>query len=174
MYTHHQKSLLQQIPSFIFGFGLCVCLISCGPQPGQPHESTEPFTGEVAYDSTLAAELGADDYGMKMYVFAFLRSGPNRDLDSTEQQQLQRAHMDNISRMADEGKLVLAGPFGGDGDIRGLYIFDVPTVEEAEALTNSDPAIQAGSLVMELIPWYGAATLPLVNEWYKKVTKQKI
>jgi len=50
----------------------------------------------------------------------------------------------------------------------------VETVEEPEALTNSDPAIQAGSLVMELIPWYGSAALMEVNEIHQKIAKINI
>ena len=46
--------------------------------------------------------------------------------------------------------------------------------EEAEALTNTDPAIQAGSLVMELIPWYGSAALMEVNEIHGKIAKINI
>ena len=63
------------------------------------------------YDSLAAAEYGADEYGMKQYVMAFLKKGPNRDLDSAAAMELQMAHMENIDRMAEEGKLVLAGPF---------------------------------------------------------------
>ena len=47
---------------------------------------------------------------------------------------------------------MLAGPFADDGVLRGIYVFDVATVAEAEALTKTDPAIQAGQLVMELHP----------------------
>ena len=126
------------------------------------------------YDSLLASQLGADDYGMKQYVMAFLKRGPNRDQDSATAARLQRAHLDNIFRLADEGKLVLAGPFADDGDIRGIYIFDVKTVQEAEALTSTDPAIQAGRLVMELHPWYGSAALMKVVEISKKISKEKI
>ena len=123
------------------------------------------------YDSTYAARLGADDYGMKSYVMAFLKAGPNRDRDSAASADLQRAHLDNIHRLAEEGKLVLAGPFLHDGELRGIYVFDVETVEEAEELTDSDPAIQAGSLVMELIPWYGSAALMEVNGIHARIQK---
>ena len=68
----------------------------------------------------------------------------------------------------------LAGPFFGDGDIRGIYIFNVQSVEEAEALTNSDPAIKAGSLVMELKEWYGSAALMAVNELHHQVAKKGV
>ncbi|HKJ67477.1 MAG TPA: YciI family protein [bacterium] len=108
---------------------------------------------EQGYDSTLAAEYGADPYGMKTYVMAFLRRGPNRDLDSTQAAELQNAHLRNIGRMADEGTLVLAGPFLDDGPLRGIYVFDVETIEESKALVRTDPAIQAGSLTMELKEW---------------------
>ena len=126
------------------------------------------------YDAQRAAKAGADEYGMKMYVMAFLYRGPNRERPKAEAEKLQRAHLDNINRLAKEGKLVLAGPFGGDGDLRGIYVFDVSTVEEAKALTDSDPAIQAGSLKMELLPWYGSAGLTELNELHQVMSKNPI
>ena len=123
------------------------------------------------YDKTLADKLGADDYGMKKYVLAFLKAGPNRSQDSLEAMQLQKAHLDNIGRLAEEGKLALAGPFLDTGKLRGIYIFNVETIEEAKSLTETDPAIQAGSLVMELHPWYGSAGLMKVNEIHSQIQK---
>jgi uncharacterized protein len=147
-------------------------LLSCKPEvtveTKVPTDDTETF----AYDSTLAAKLGADDYGMRKYVMAFLKAGPNRDQDSTTAADLQRAHMDNIVRMAEEGKLAVAGPFLDGGDLKGVYIFNVSTIEEAKALTETDPAIKAGRLVMELHPWYGSAATMMVNDWHKKVQKK--
>jgi len=134
-------------------------------------------SAEVAstYDEGLAAELGADDYGMKTYVMAFLTSGNSEGIDSLKRVQLQRGHLDNITRLAEEGKLVLAGPFyGNDDDLRGIYIFDVSTLEEARELTETDPAIQAGTLKMELRLWYGSAALMKVNELHTKVAKKGI
>lgn len=150
-------------------------LISCESNSVVNKNASNPEPeNNSTYDSLLASQLGADDYGMKQYVMAFLKRGPNRDQDSATAARLQRAHLDNIFRLADEGKLVLAGPFADDGDIRGIYIFDVKTVQEAEALTSTDPAIQAGRLVMELHPWYGSAALMKVVEISKKITKEKI
>lgn len=126
------------------------------------------------YDPELAAKYGADDYGMKKYVLAFLKRGPNQDLDSLKKMELQAAHMANITRMAEEGKLVLAGPFFGNDDLRGIYIFDVQSIKEAEDLTNSDPAILEGSLVMELKEWYGSAALVGVNETHNSLMKKQI
>jgi uncharacterized protein YciI len=128
---------------------------------------------QTTYDAALAKKLKADEYGMRTYVMAFLKAGPNRNRPAEEARKLQRAHLDNINRLAAEGKLVLAGPFADDGPIRGIYIFDVPTVAEAEALTRSDPAIQAGSLAMELHPWYGSAALMMVNEVHERIEQKK-
>lgn len=137
-------------------------------EPAKESEKTSIF------DSVLAARYGADDYGMKQYVMAFLKSGPNRDRSEEEAATLQRGHMENITRLANEGKLVLAGPFLGEGELRGIYIFNVTTIEEAQALTETDPAIQAGSLIMELLPWYGSAALMGVNEEHYKLSKKSI
>lgn len=82
--------------------------------------------------------------------------------------------MANIGRLAEEGKLVVAGPFFGNDELRGIYIFNVSNIEEAEKLTNTDPAIQAGSLIMELKEWYGSAALMEVNETHQKISKIKI
>ena len=140
--------------------------------PAQAEQAQESEKG--AFDPDLAAKFGADDYGMKKYVLAFLKRGPNQDLDSLRKMELQAAHMANITRMAEEGKLVLAGPFFGNDDLRGIYIFDVQSLQEAEELTNSDPAVQAGSLVMELKEWYGSAALVGVNETHNKLMKKQI
>jgi uncharacterized protein YciI len=126
---------------------------------------------QSSYDAALAARLKADDIGMRTYVMALLKAGPNRDRPAEEAQRLQAAHRANIDRLAAQGKLILAGPFADDGVLRGIYVFDVPTVAEAEALTNTDPAIQAGQLVMELHPWYGSAALMMVNEVHGKIQK---
>lgn len=152
----------------IIAFGL-LSFAACS-SPSAP-KATIPQTAVEGFDSLLAAELGADPYGMKSYVMAFLYRGENRSLDSLKAAELQRAHLDNIQRMAKEGQLVLAGPFMDGGDLRGIYIFNVATVEEAEALTKTDPAIQAGSLRMELKPWYGSAAVMKVNDWHARIAE---
>lgn len=127
-----------------------------------------------SYDSTKAKAYGADKYGMKKYVIAFLKRGPNRDRDSSEVAALQKAHLDNINKMVEARQLVLAGPFFGDGDLRGIYVFNVQSIAEAEALTNTDPAVQAGSLVMELKEWYGSAALMEVKDIHSTIAEEEI
>lgn len=126
------------------------------------------------YDAALAKKLGADEYGMKKYVMAFLKSGPNRLKDSAARMQLQMAHLKNITRLADEGKLVVAGPFLDDQPIKGIFIFNVESIEEAKALTETDPAIIAGSLVMELHPFYCSAALMEVTGIHNKLQSKGI
>lgn len=126
------------------------------------------------YDSVLAKKTGADDYGMKQYVMAFLKSGPVKITDSTKRVNLQMAHLKNIQRLAAENKLVVAGPFLDNQPIRGIYIFNVASVEEARALTATDPAIQAGTLEMELHPWYGSAALVETLRIHPTLEKKKV
>lgn len=145
-------------------------LFGCGDSVDKIDEN---ITEDVAqdYDQMLAEELGADDYGMKQYVMAFLKAGPNQSMDSTRAANLQRAHLDNIKRLAEDGKLILAGPFIGSGELRGIYVFDVRTVEEARELTKTDPAVEAGRLEMELHSWYGSAALMELNDIHSKISK---
>jgi uncharacterized protein YciI len=126
------------------------------------------------YDAQLAQKLGADQYGMKTYVMAFLKSGPNRLKDSVARMELQKAHLKNITKLVEEGKLIVAGPFMDDQPIRGIFIFNVSTIEEAKKLTETDPAIKAGSLIMELHPWYGSAALMETVSIHKKIEKNSV
>ena len=153
---------------------LITALWSCTEKPTEPVVVEDAAEKGIVFDSLRAAKAGADDYGMRRYVMALLKEGPNRDQDSTEAALLQRAHLDNITRMAEEGKLVMAGPFFDDWEVKGIYIFAVETVEEAEELTRTDPAIQAGRLVMELHPWYGSAALMKAGEIHERLAKESI
>lgn len=140
-------------------------------------DSAAVSTGEVdeaGFDAELAKRLGADEYGMKTYVLALLKKGPNRDMTEAEAMELQTAHMKNIQRLADEGKLVVAGPFLDGGDLMGIYIFDVKSLEEARALTESDPAVQRGSLEMELHTWYGSAAMKEINSIHSKLMDRSV
>lgn len=144
----------------------------CKTEAEKPSVKADTLIDANAYDATLVKRLNADERGMKKYVMAFLKKGPKRDQDSLTVIKLQEGHMANIQRMADEGMLILAGPFMDDGDLRGIYIFNLESVEEAEALTKTDPAIQAGRLIMELHPWYGSAALQEVNGIHKRISKE--
>ncbi len=126
------------------------------------------------YDSSFAKRLGADEYGMKQYVIAFLKSGLVKIADSTKRAELQKKHLKNIIRLAKEGKLIVAGPFLDNGEIRGIFIFNVETVEEAKDLADTDPKVKAGTLILELHPWYGSAAIAAIPEIEKKIQKNKI
>ena len=93
---------------------------------------------------------------MSTVYLAFLKRGPNRkdgDDQTPEIQELQKAHLANINRLAGMKKLVAAGPFGDDSDLRGIFVFRVASLPEAEELCATDPMVKVGRLVVELHPW---------------------
>ena len=136
---------------------------------------TSGFAQNDKYDAELAKKLGADDMGMRHYVLVILKTGPNDGtVKGKEREDIFAGHFANIQRLADEGKLAVAGPFGkNDKSFRGLYIFNVETVEEAQKLTEMDPAVKAGIFVVDMTPWYASAALMATNEIHKKITKTK-
>lgn len=130
---------------------------------------------DTKYDESLAKSLKADDYGMKKYVFCLLKSGTNATASKEETKKLFEGDMANIGKLAKEGKLVVAGPFmKNDRNYRGIYIFNVETVEEAQALVATDPAINAKLLEAELTPWYATAALQETLKIHEKIAKKKI
>lgn len=91
---------------------------------------------------------------MKQYWLVLLKRGPNRAQDSTAAAKIQAAHMANMGRMHAAGKLVMAGPIGDKGDLRGIFIMDVANKEELEGLIAKDSAIITGRLMAEIHPWW--------------------
>ncbi len=112
------------------------------------------------FDEALAAKLGADDYGMKSYVLVILKSGSQNSADKAFVDSCFTGHMQNIRRLVDLGKLVVAGPIGkNDSGYRGIFILNTAEIEEANALLQTDPAIKEKLLAADLYPWYGSAAL---------------
>jgi uncharacterized protein YciI len=110
------------------------------------------------------SEPGKDSMVLKQYFFVMLTRGARRGeiTDTAIINKLQAGHMANMTRLAKEGKLLVAGPFGDDGNWRGIFVFDCDTKEEAEEILKSDPAIKAGRLDYEVHPWWTA-----MNSVYK-------
>ena len=104
----------------------------------------------------LAQENEEPKYEMKTYQMVFLYKGSNRNQDSLEVEKIQAEHLANIKRLADEEKLIVAGPFLDDKDLRGIFIFDVETEEEVRDLVETDLAIKTGRLRYENHPWMTA------------------
>ena len=100
-------------------------------------------------------EKETKEFKLKQYYFVMLVRGPNANsIDSLSLVKIQEGHMANINKMAESGKLQIAGPFGDDGNWRGIFIFDVATEEEVKELLKDDPAIQSGRLAYEIHPWW--------------------
>lgn len=124
------------------------------------------------YDEKLAIELGADDYGMKAYIFVMLKTGSNNSEDKALRDSCFKTHFSNMDSLVKKKKLIVAGPmFDNDQDIRGLFILDAKTETEADSMLLGDKAIQEGFLRAEFLKWYGSAALPVYLEASDKVWK---
>jgi len=111
-----------------------------------------PWWSEDIYKKAATSPLK-----METVYFGFLKRGPNRkpgDGETPEVQELQKAHLANINRLAETKKLVMAGPFGDDGDYRGIFVFRVGSLKEAQELAATDPMIKIDRLRLDLHPWH--------------------
>lgn len=126
------------------------------------------------YNDSLAKVYGGDDYGMKPYVLVILKTGTSTPANKTLTDSLFRGHMNNIGRLAKEGKLIVAGPLKkNDKNYRGIFILNVKTIEEAQALVNTDPAVSNHLLEAEFYGWYGSAALPAYLKVHEQIEKEK-
>lgn len=114
------------------------------------------FSQQKSSSDSAKKVIKEEGYEMKQYFFVMLTRGDNRTQDSATAARLQQGHMDNINRLATDGKIMVAGPFGDNGNWRGIFIFDATTKEEVEGYLNTDPAVKAGRLAYEIKPWWTA------------------
>jgi uncharacterized protein YciI len=160
----------------IFSLAILILIIACKTETKdtievveEPIETLEKTTKELK-EELIAKGYQVFDYVdektkdttlMQQYFIAFLKSGPNRSQSEEEASKLQSAHLAHLGKMYELGYADISGPFGDDGDIRGITIYNVPTYEMADSLANSDPMVKAGRLVIELHPWWAGKGLPL-------------
>lgn len=141
----------------------------------QTHSGKDTALINPNYDKSLAEKLGADDYGMKSYFLVILKTGPNTSTDKNLITESFKGHMDNIHRLVEEGKLIVAGPLKkNENNYRGIFILNaVNSVEEAKTLLQTDLAIKNGLLDYEIYTWYGSAALKEYLPAAEKITKIK-
>ena len=127
------------------------------------------------YNKQLADSLGGDEYGMKTYFLVILKTGSNKATDKKYLDPLFKGHMENIGRLAAKGQLIIAGPLGkNDRNYRGIFILNVKSIEEAQALLETDPTIKEKVLEAEIFKWYGSAAIPTYLPNHEKIEKVKM
>ena len=154
----------QMLAVFLAGVMLIGCKQTQQKQPVKEIEEPKISKAELKRELTdkgfqifdYIDEKTQDTVLMQQYFLAFLKSGPNRSHSKEEADSLQFLHLAHLTKMYEAGYADISGPFGDDGDIRGITIYNVPTLQMADSLANMDPAVQAGRLVIEVHPWWAA------------------
>lgn len=118
----------------------------------QKQEPVANTKTDTKYDLTSDTSVYSGE--MKRYWLVLLKKGPNRTQDSISAAKIQAGHMANINRLATEGKIIMAGPMGYDGDLRGIFIMNCKDSSEVEQFVNTDTAVMTGRLKMEYYPWW--------------------
>jgi uncharacterized protein YciI len=92
--------------------------------------------------------------GMQTIHIAMLYRGPSATKEATpETRKLQEAHLAHITKLANEGHALIAGPMGGDGDLRGVIFLKAANAAAAMALAVEDPSVKAGRLRVEIVSY---------------------
>jgi uncharacterized protein YciI len=137
--------------------------------------SSDTLNANRNYDKVLADKLGGDEYGMKKYFLVILKTGANTSNDKELINESFRGHMNNINRLVEEGKLIVAGPFEkNENNYRGIFVLNnIESIDDAKKLLQTDPAIKNGLLDYEIFSWYGSAALPEYVPFSDKIWKSK-
>ncbi len=103
---------------------------------------------------TFEYDHEGEKYIMQQYFLVFLKRGDTKIENKEEAAEIQKAHLAYLGGLYEQGYICMNGPFGDDGQIRGATVYRVASHEEAELLASGDPAVKAGSLKIEVHPWW--------------------
>lgn len=135
---------------------LALTLVLAGASfAGEPPKAADPQSGAPMEFESLQLVL-------------LVRPENAPDYPKEKLEEIQKAHLAHIGELAASGKLVIAGPFDDQSDVRfrGLELFRAGSIEEARQLAAEDPAVQAGRLEVVSATWYfqkGALAFPLAK-----------
>lgn len=124
------------------------------PEPKTQTEIREELLTKGYQIFDIIDEKTNDTIIMQQYFIAFLKNGPNKIQNEEESKRLLREHLEHLKNMYDMGYADISGPFGDVGEITGITIYNVPTLKMADSLANADPMVKAGSLEIEIHPWW--------------------
>ncbi len=99
---------------------------------------------------------------MTTVYLVFLIRGPSWTAEESEERdRLQIKHLAHLKKLKEGGQIIMVGPCAEESHLRGVCLYKVASLEEAKALAEADPAVQAGRLGVEIHPWWvSASTLP--------------
>jgi uncharacterized protein len=118
--------------------------------------------GEADRNSLEAERESLVPSDMTTVYLVFLNRGPTwTPEESEESDRLQIKHLAHLKKLKEGGQIIMVGPCQDGGQLRGVCLYRVDSLEEVKALAEADPAVQAGCLAVEIHPWWvSASTLP--------------
>ncbi|HUR11519.1 MAG TPA: YciI family protein [Flavitalea sp.] len=119
-------------------------------------------------DTTLVKQLGADEYGMKVFALVYLKPGNTPQTDASQATKIQKEHLKYLKSLMEKGTMLLLGPVMEEASIVGICIYNCD-IEEAKKLAQADPAVLSGKLSIEIHPWYGSAAIMKIPEIHKTI-----
>ena len=114
---------------------------------------------------------------LTVFIFLFcnkvlLKTGPANITDKAKLDSIFKGHMKNMQWLAAQNKLVVAGPLGkNDNKYEGIFVLNTDSKKEAEAMIETDTAIQSETLIAEYYLLYGSAALQETFGIHKKIEK---
>jgi len=110
------------------------------------------LAGAVAQSASQSVPAAPEQYFFYQLVLLY-RPANAPQLDADALKILQDAHMANIHKLANEGKLVVAGPLLDETPLRGIFVLKTESLDEAQRWTATDPAVHANRLAPEFHTW---------------------
>ena len=101
----------------------------------------------------IAQPVADEQSAAQDYIFSYLVLDQSNTLDEQEMQKAMAGHFSNMTKMAEAGDLLIAGPLAEpriDATYRGIFVFSTGDAQKGKELFNTDPSVQAGVFKPEM------------------------
>jgi uncharacterized protein YciI len=155
---------MRTIGSVLFGVGLLAC--ACASEAIGESSDVPASAQAAAASGTAKSKAEAPEMAFEQYQLVLLVRPENApDLPEERIEEIQTQHLAHLTKMGEEGYMVIAGPFSDQPDerLRGLCLYRVGSLDRAKELAGADPAVKAGRLEIEAMTWWveeGYMTFP--------------
>ena len=102
----------------------------------------------------LLSSVAFGEPGERTFTFVYIITGPATDVEPAVQQEAFAGHFSNMARMAEDGDLLVAGPFWkpmSSDDLRGMWIFSTDEIDQALEHAATDPPGKLGIFVFDAV-----------------------
>lgn len=151
--AHGKRRVKPRLTMLIVGAAIICCSAAVSSAQSPKTEAQEP------------------KYEMGTFYVCLLVKPPDWNAGKmADAQKIFPAHVKHVQGLLACGKAAIAGPFGDDTPIAGVFVMNASSPEEARAWEEADPLVKSAGFSVEVLKWWAAKGIMKPSDQLMKTT----